>query len=175
MNFVILTAALSAANACLYLVSRTLFSLSHSGLVPAGLGAVNPRGVPVNALAVAGIGLGAALIVQYFIGADAYVWFIGVALFGALLCWLMIFVTHIAFRRAWDRSEARQVYRAPGGAAGSVVGALVMVAILISTWWAPGLRVTIYAAGPWLTLVAAAYWLSQRRARAAETASAPSA
>ena len=29
---------------------------------------------------------------------SAYVWFFGVALFGALFVWLMIFVTHIAFR-----------------------------------------------------------------------------
>ena len=28
---------------------------------------------------------------------SAYVWFFGVALFGALFVWLMIFVTHIAF------------------------------------------------------------------------------
>ncbi len=173
MNFVVLTAALSSANACLYLVARTLFSLSQSGLVPSGLGAVNSRGVPMNALGVAAVGLASALVVEYLIGADAYLWFIGVALFGALLCWLMIFLTHIAFRRAWDRSGAPQSYRAKFGVAGSVVGALVMLAILVSTWWAPGLRVTLYAAGPWLLIVGAAYVLSPRRTQAEPLASSP--
>ena len=34
MNFVVLSAALSSANANLYLISRTLFSLARGGFVP---------------------------------------------------------------------------------------------------------------------------------------------
>lgn len=163
MNFVVLTAALSAANSSLYLVARTLFSLGRSGHIPSRFGSVNRRGVPVNALGIAALGLALALVVQRWLGGGAYLWFIGVALFGALFCWLMIFVTHIAFRSAWER-EARPplVYRARFGKAGSVVGAVVMFAILISTWWAPGLGVTLQAAFPWLGLVAVAYWFSRR-------------
>jgi L-asparagine transporter-like permease len=168
MNFVVLTAALSAANSSLYLVARTLFSLGRSGRIPARFGSVNRHGVPVNALAVAACGLALAVVVQRWLGGAAYLWFIGVALFGALFCWLMIFVTHIAFRSAWDRGDRPPLaYRARFGKAGSVLGAVVMSAILVSTWWAPGLRVTLQAALPWLALVGLAYWLSPRSKSAA--------
>jgi amino acid permease len=75
----------------------------------------------------------------------------------------MIFVTHVAFRRAWARAGSPPLpYRSRFGEMGSIVGAVVMLAILVSTWWAPGLRVTLQASLPWLGLVGLAYWLSPR-------------
>jgi L-asparagine transporter-like permease len=163
MNFVVLTAAFTAANSSIYLVSRTLFSLARAGMIPKPLGAVNKRGVPMNALAVAGVGLLLAVVIQTRLQSTAYIWFIGVALFGALFCWLMIFVTHVAFRRAWARAGSPALaYRSRFGETGSILGAVVMFAILISTWWTPGLQVTLQASLPWLGLVAVAYWLSPR-------------
>ncbi|MGH9337044.1 MAG: amino acid permease, partial [Vicinamibacteria bacterium] len=166
MNFVVLTAALTAANSSIYLVARTLFSLARGGMIPPGLGAVNRKGVPMNALAVAGIGLALAVIIQTRLQSSAYIWFIGVALFGALFCWLMIFITHVAFRRAWARAGSPPLpYRARFGEKGSILGAIVMFAILVSTWWAPGLQVTLQASLPWLALVGMAYWFSLRAKR----------
>ncbi len=150
MNFVVLSAALSSSNANLYLISRTLFSLARAGFVSPGLGVVTPRGAPVNALLVSSVGLGAAVLVRALWPDSAYVWFFGVALFGALFVWLMIFVTHIAFR-------------APVIPLGSCAGAALLMGILLSTWWAPGLRSTLIAGGPWLLLLAIGYRLSAAR------------
>jgi len=152
MNFVVLTAALSSANANLYLISRTLFSLSRAGFVPPALGAVSGRGAPVNALLVSSLGLAAAVLVRALWPGSAYVALFGVALFGALLVWFMIFVTHIAFRRS-----ARPL--------GSYAGAALIAAIAISTWWIPDLRATLYAALPWLAVLAVGYYASRRTAR----------
>lgn len=148
MNFVVLSAALSSSNANLYLISRTLFSLARAGFVPARLGAVNQRGAPVAALLVSSLGLGAAVLVRALWPDSAYVWFFGVALFGALFVWLMIFVTHIAFRTSslpWT----------------SVAGAVLVAAILMSTWWVADLKSTLVAGGPWLLLLAVGYSLSR--------------
>jgi len=150
MNFVVLSAALSSSNANLYLISRTLFSLSRAGFAPAALGTVSRHGAPVNALVVSSVGLAAAVLVRALWPDSAYVWFFGVALFGALFVWLMIFVTHI-------------VYRRPRHALGSYVGAAMITAILVSTWWVPGLRPTLLAGGPWLIVLAIGYKLSGRR------------
>jgi L-asparagine transporter-like permease len=149
MNFVVLSAALSSANANLYIIVRTLFSLARAGYVPRTLGAVNERGTPVAALLVSAAGLAAAVLVQAFWPASAYVWFFGVALFGGLFVWLMIFVTHIAFR-------------APGVPVGSCLGAALIAAILVSTFWVPDLRSTLLAGGPWMLALAAGYRLRPR-------------
>jgi L-asparagine transporter-like permease len=153
MNFVVLTAALSSANANLYLITRTLFSLARGGYVAASLGSVSDQSAPVNALLVSGLGLVAAVVVRALWPDSAYVWFFGVALFGALFVWLMIFVTHIAFRGA----------TAP---VSSYLGAVLVAAILLSTWWIADLRSTLLAGIPWMLLLAIGYRLSSRQARA---------
>ncbi len=154
MNFVVLSAALSSANANLYLITRALFSLARGGFVSPALGAVTGQGAPVKALLVSAIGLGGAVLVRALWPDSAYLWFFGVALFGALFVWLMIFVTHIAYRAS-----------AGGGRTplGSYAGAALIAAILASTWWVPGLRSTLVAGGPWLLLLAIGYRLSVAR------------
>jgi L-asparagine transporter-like permease len=167
MNFVVLTAALSGANANLYLVSRTLFSLAKAGHVSAAVGRVDRNGTPVNAVLSSSLGLGLALVVQWRWPDSAYVWFVGVALFGALFVWSMIFLVHLRFRAVWSRRDAPPLpYRSPFGRIGSVVGAATLVALFVTAWWAPGLRSTVFAAGPWLLLLLLGYRLSVRRAPA---------
>lgn len=155
MNFVVLSAALSSSNANLYLITRALFSLARAGFVSPALGAVTGRGAPINALLVSSLGLAGAVLVRALWPDSAYVWFFGVALFGALFVWLMIFVTHIAYCKS-----------VAGGATaplGSWAGAVLVAAILVSTWWIPGLRSTLLAGGPWLLLLAIGYLLSAAR------------
>jgi L-asparagine transporter-like permease len=156
MNFVVLSAALSSSNANLYLITRTLFSLARAGFVPPALGAVTGQGTPVNALLVSSLGLGVAALVRALWPDSAYVWFFGVALFGALFVWLMIFVTHVAYRAATGA-------KAPPG---SWAGAALIAAMLVSTWWVPDLRSTLIAGGPWLLLLAIGYRASAARSGA---------
>lgn len=152
MNFVVLTAALSSANANLYVIVRTAFSLARAGFIPPSFGEVTERGTPLAALVVSSAGLGAGVVVQGLWPATAYAWFFSVALFGGLFVWLMIFVTHIAFRR-------------PSISVTSYIGAALIAAILVSTWWVPALRATIPAGAPWLIALAIGYRLSIRRRR----------
>jgi amino acid transporter, AAT family len=162
MNVVVVSAALSSANANLYLIARTLFSLGRGGYVPAWLGAVTASGAPVRALLVSSAGLGAAVIVRALWPDSAYAWFFGVALFGALFVWLMIFVTHLAFRRHHDAHPGRPIpCRVPFARAASVTGALAILTVLLSTWWVPDLRITLVAGLPWLALLAAGYAYSR--------------
>jgi L-asparagine transporter-like permease len=149
MNFVVLSAALSSSNANLYIMSRTLFSLARAGFVPASVGRVTAHGAPVLALLISGLGLGAAVVVRALWPDSAYVWFFGVAVYGALCVWLLIFVTHIGFCGSARRPLT------------SYVGALLVGGILVSTWWVPGLESTLVAGGPWLVVLAAGYRLTR--------------
>lgn len=155
MNAVVLGAALSSSNANLYLITRTLYSLARAGYVPETFGRLSPAGAPVNALLVSGLGLGAAVLVRALWPDTAYVWFFGVALFGGLFVWLMIFVTHIRFcaRRGHERAPWT-----------SWLGAAAIAGILVATRWVPGLESTLVAGVPWLALCAAGYRLSVARA-----------
>jgi L-asparagine transporter-like permease len=157
MNFVVLTAALSSVNCNLYLMSRMLFSLSRGGYAPSVLGRLSPRGTPVTALLVSSVGMIAALVVDYLSPAKAYIYMLGSAFLGGIFVWQMIFVTHLAFRRRTEKWAKPPLRLAPRGPWSSAFGLAALTAVLISTWWVPGLRITLKAGVPWLVFISLCY------------------
>jgi AAT family amino acid transporter len=160
INFVVITAAASSMNCNLYLVSRMMFSLARGGYAPAAFGGVSARGVPVPALLVSAASLALAIVIALLYPDGAYVYLFGVSLFGGLYAWLMIFVTHLFFRPKWEAAgRPRLPVRMIGYPYTSVLGAAAIVAILATTWWVEGMRVTLIAGLPWLGLLTVAYFL----------------
>jgi AAT family amino acid transporter len=164
VNFVVVTAAASSMNCNLYLVSRMMFSLARGGYAPSAFGRVSGRGTPVPALMVSAAGLAFAILVSVLFPEGAFVYLFGISLFGGLYAWLIIFVTHLAFRPKWKAAGGAplpvRMYFHPFG---SLLGAASMLAILATTWWVEGMRVTLVAGLPWLGLLSVAYLLVRRR------------
>ena len=167
VNFVVVTAAASSMNCNLYLVSRMMFSLSRGGYAPQIFGTVSKRGAPIYALFVSAAGLAAATLVALIWPDSAYVYLFGVSLFGGLFVWLMIFVTHLFFRPRWEAQNHPPLpVRMIGYPYTSLLGAGLLIAILVTTWWVEGMRITMIAGIPWLLLVSLAYFFVARHKQA---------
>jgi amino acid transporter, AAT family len=162
MNFVVLTAALSAATCNVYFASRLLFSLSRGGYAPARLGRLNKRGMPVAAVLASSVGMVAALVLSRLFKNTAFVFMIGVAFFGGPFIWAMTLVTHLAFRRANARAGKSILRFAPPGPWSSLFGLIALVGVLISTWWVPSFHIALLAGPPWLLFVTLWYWIWRR-------------
>lgn len=154
MNFVVLTAALSSVNTNLYLCARMLFSLSRGGYAPRLFGRLSRQGTPLAALLASSAGMVAALVLEFRFKETAYIKMLGAAFLGGLFVWIMIFVTHLAFRRKYQR---KLVVRAPGYPWTSLCGLAALVAVTISTWWVPGMKITLGAGLPWLVFISLCY------------------
>ena len=166
MNFVVLTAALSSINCNLYLVTRMLFSLARGGYAPKVFGQVNRRGTPVNALLASTGGLAIAVWMAEAYPDTAFVYLFGVALFGGLFVWLLIFITHLRFRVIWQRQGGGALsVRMPFYPYSSILGALLVAAILATTWWVEGMRVALLSGVPWLVLLSLVFVILPRRGR----------
>ena len=98
MNFVIVSAALSGMNTNVYLCSRMLFSLSRGRYAPGVFGRLSRAGAPVVAVVFSGACILAATLLAKFTP-KAYAYLQGVALFGAIIVWALIFISHFRFRR----------------------------------------------------------------------------
>ncbi len=164
VNFVVLTAALSSMNCNLYLASRMMFSLARAGQAQAVFGRLSRKGTPLNAILISGFGLLVATAFAYFFPNTAYVFMFGISLFGGLFAWMMIFITHLYFRR---RRNAEGLPPLPVRMIGypytSALGAASIAAILITTWWVEGMRITLIAGIPWIGFLTVIYWLRTRR------------
>ncbi len=166
MNFVVLTAALSSMNCNLYLVTRMMFSLARGGYAPARFGRVTSRGTPLNALLISAVGLMIATAVALMNPNGAYVYMFGISLFGGLFVWLMIFLTHLFFRRRQQvLGSTPAAVRMIGYPYTTLLGLLFLAAILLTTWWVEGMRITLIAGLPWLAFISLAYWFWAREQR----------
>jgi L-asparagine transporter-like permease len=136
MNFAVLSAALSGANAALYAASRTLFSLARNGWAPAVLGRLNRAGSPTPAAIISSFSIIFALVLERWAPQQAFVSILNAALFGLLLSWLVSLAAHARFRRTATASViAGLPRRSPLGAAGSIVGFILIVLAIGKTWW----------------------------------------
>jgi L-asparagine transporter-like permease len=164
MNFVVLTAALSSMNAQLYVSTRMLFSLARGGQAPRALGVANRRGVPERALAVSSSGAALAPVMSVVLPGHSFLLMMSLAMFGALFTWLVIFVTHLRFRRAVEREGRTLRFRMWGFPVFTVVGAVAMAAIIVTTAWMPDFRMTLVAGVPFLIVLTGVYrWLRGRQ------------
>lgn len=162
MNFVVLTAALSGANAALYIASRMLFSLARTGWAPAGLGELNAAGSPRRALLVSSFGIVLAVVLQKWAPQAAFLWILQGALFGLLLSWLVSLLAHVVFRLRLSPDQLRRLpLRSPLGLWGSVFGFLMVTAAILRTWVDSPVALVSGLGG--LAVLSVAYHLIRRR------------
>lgn len=165
MNVVVLSAALSGANATLYVASRMLFSLARYGYAPRKLGELNAQGVPMAALLVSMLGIVAAIGVQ-FGTPNAYLYIINASLIGGMLAWLVSLAAHVRFRQRLSAAQLSSMQlRSPLGAFGSVLGFIAIVAAIAATAWVDQSRAAAWSAPVYPLLLTVAYWLVKKRAK----------
>jgi amino acid transporter, AAT family len=162
MNFVVLTAALSGANATLYATSRMLFSLARSGYAPQRLGKLDREGVPKSALLVSMLGIVVAIFLELRTK-NAYLYIINAALVGGMFAWVTSLAAHVRFRAKISREQlAALSLRSPLGAAGSISGFVAVVAGVACTWWVSQSSVAAKSAVFYLLILSAAYIVVSR-------------
>lgn len=137
MNFVVLTAALSGANAKLYVASRLLFSMGRTGWAPAWLGKLNASGSPRLALLVSSYGIVTALIIEKWMPGQAFVYIMGAAFSGLIFSWVVSLAAHISFRRRLAPEQVANLpMRSRLGVWGSIIGFTMATVAVIHTLFA---------------------------------------
>lgn len=160
INFVILIAALSAMNSLLYSTTRMMFSLSRAGYAPRQFGCLNARGVPLGALLASTSGIAVAALVNA-ISRNAFIIMLAISLFGSSFAWLMIFITHLFFRRR-HVGEALQ-FRMWGYPYTTLAGAAILAAALITSLFTQAFRMTLVCGIPFLIVLSVIFLVRQRR------------
>lgn len=162
MTFVVLTAALSGANAALYIASRMLFSLARNGWAPAVFGRLTKSGSPRPALLASSFGIAIAFVLEKWAPKNAFVSILGATLVGMLLAWLVSLAAHVKFRQGLSADQIADLpMRSSLGKWGSMLGfALVMIALLETGWMS---HLTLISGAAYVLGLTLAYWFMKRR------------
>jgi len=166
LNLVVLTAALSVYNGCVYANSRMLFGLASQGNAPRMLLKTDRRGVPVAALAVSALATGSAILINYFLPEGALGTIMSLAAAALVINWGMISWSHLRFRRHKDATGQASAFRSPWFPVTNWICLVFVAVLLVIMFMTPDLRLSVYLIPAWLIVLGLGYWLRQRRVAA---------
>lgn len=139
-NAVIMIAVLSVGNSSIYGSSRTLAALAEQHQAPRFLAYIDRQGRPLVSIGVASsLGLLAFLAgVEQSVQEAAFNWMLALSALSAVFTWASICLSHIRFRKGWERqghSLDELAFRSQPGVIGSWVGFVFNMLVLVAQFW----------------------------------------
>lgn len=162
LNAVVLTAALSVYNSCVYSNSRMLFGLARQGNAPHALLKVNRRGVPLTALGVSSVATALCVVINYVLPGEALGLLMMLVVASLVLNWWIISITHWKFKRVKQAEGHATHYPSWGYPFTNALCLLFLAGILVVMWQGP-FKVAVLLMPAWLLLLGVAYKLINRR------------
>ncbi|MCD7035402.1 S-methylmethionine permease [Metabacillus sp. GX 13764] len=162
MNFVILTAILSAANSGLYASSRMLWSLADKKTIPALFGKVTKKGIPLNAVIFSMIGGCLALLSSVIAPDTVYTVLVSISGLAVVAVWMSISASHYFFRKRFvnEGNDIKKLaYKAPLYPFVPIASFLLCLASVIGIAFDPTQRIALYCGVPFILLCYAGYYL----------------
>ncbi|MBF7979319.1 MULTISPECIES: aromatic amino acid transporter AroP [Rahnella] len=163
LNVVILTAALSVYNSCVYCNSRMLFGLAQQGNAPKALLNVDKRGVPVASILVSAVTTALCVLINYLMPGEAFGLLMALVVSALVINWAMISLAHIKFRKAMHRKGIETKFKALLYPVGNYICLLFMAAILVIMAITPGMAISVWLIPVWLVILGVGYWIKNQQ------------
>ncbi|HCR0321987.1 TPA: aromatic amino acid transporter AroP [Klebsiella aerogenes] len=164
LNIVVLTAALSVYNSCVYCNSRMLFGLAQQGNAPKALLTLDKRGVPVNTILVSAVVTALCVLINYLAPESAFGLLMALVVSALVINWAMISLAHIKFRRAKQQEGVKTRFPALFYPLGNWVCLLFMVAVLAIMLMTPGMAISVWLIPVWIAVLGVGYLFKQKSA-----------
>ena len=162
LNVVILTAALSVYNSCVYCNSRMLFGLAQQGNAPKALLKVDRRGVPVLTILVSAVATALCVLINYLMPGEAFGLLMSLVVSALVINWAMISMAHLKFRRKKDQQGVTTRFKALLYPFGNWLCLAFMAAILVIMLMTPGMAISVWLIPVWLVILAVGYAVKNR-------------
>ncbi|BAE73740.1 Aromatic amino acid transport protein AroP [Sodalis glossinidius str. 'morsitans'] len=159
LNLVVLTAALSVYNSCVYSNSRMLYGLARQGNGPQSLAKVDRRGVPVAALGVSAVATAICVLLNYLMPGQAFGVLMALVVSALVINWSMISLAHWKFRRKKAQQGVIPRFPALWYPIGNCLCLLFMAGILAIMLLTQGMAISVYLIPVWLVVLGVGFAL----------------
>ncbi|KHS89501.1 proline-specific permease [Pectobacterium brasiliense] len=165
LNFVVITASLSAINSDVFGVGRMLHGMAEQGHAPKVFSRISKRGIPWVTVVVMMMALLVAVYLNYIMPGKVFLVIASLATFATVWVWIMILFSQIAFRRRLSKDEVKALaFPLRGGIATSVFGIIFLFFIIGLIGYFPDTRVSLYVGIIWILLLLVGYvWKKKRQ------------
>lgn len=162
LNLVVLSAALSVYNSCVYCNSRMLLGLAQQGNAPASFGIINKRGIPLKALSVSAIATGICVLLNFLMPGKAFELLMSLVVSALVINWVMICITHLKFRDAKKQTNQESTFKSIGYPATNIICMLFLFGILLVMAMTPGIQISVWLIPVWLLVLAVGYQIKRK-------------
>ncbi|MBN3206373.1 proline-specific permease ProY [Pectobacterium brasiliense] len=165
LNFVVITASLSAINSDVFGVGRMLHGMAEQGHAPKVFSRISKRGIPWVTVVVMMMALLVAVYLNYIMPGKVFLVIASLATFATVWVWIMILFSQIAFRRRLSPDEVKALaFPLRGGIVTSVFGIVFLFFIIGLIGYFPDTRVSLYVGIIWILLLLVCYvWKKKRQ------------
>jgi len=165
MNFVVLTAIMSAANSGLYASTRMLWSLANEGTISKVFKRTTKIDVPLIALITSMLGGILALLSSVYAAGSVYLVLVSISGLAVVIVWMAIALSEINFRKAYVKSGknlADLTYKTPGYPIVPWLAFILSGLSCVLIWFDPNQRIALYYTVPFVLICYLGYYLSQK-------------
>lgn len=165
MNFVVLTAIISAANSGLYASTRMLWSLSNEGIIPKIFRRTNRKEIPIYALIASMIGGLFALFSAVYAAGTVYLVLVSISGLAVVFVWMAIALSELRFRKQYvasGKSIKDLGYRTPFYPWTPLAAFILCFLSCILIWFDPNQRVALYYTVPFVIICYGFYEIKLR-------------
>ncbi|MFK8259870.1 proline-specific permease ProY [Erwinia sp. AnSW2-5] len=166
LNFVVITASLSAINSDVFGVGRMLHGMAEQGHAPKVFATVSRRGIPWVTVLAMMMAMLVAVYLNYLMPKKVFLVIASLATFATVWVWIMILFSQVAFRRTLTPEQQKALkFALPGGTATAVVGILFLVFVIGLIGYFPDTRISLYVGMGWILLLLVSWQWVKRKNR----------
>lgn len=158
INFVVITAAMSAFNSGLYGSGRMLYNLSLQKNGPGYFKVLGKNGSPRRGILFSSAMLFFAVILNYIVPEKVFLYISAVATVAVITSWMIILLTQLRFRQSKSKDEVAELkFRIPFFPTSTYIAIVFLLMVVVLMALIPDMRVALYVAPIWFLILYVGY------------------
>lgn len=160
INFVVITAALSAFNSGLFSTGRMLYNLSLQNNGPKAFGKLSKSGTPSTGIIFSAGVLLIGVFLNYIVPAKVFAYVSSVATVAMLMAWTIILLSQLRFRKVKEQNHEPIAFKLPLYPISSYIAlAFIAFIIVVMAFVGDDTRMALYVAPVWIIILGLGYRL----------------
>jgi aromatic amino acid transport protein AroP len=156
LNIIVLTAALSVYNSCVYSNSRMLYGLAEQGNAPKFLRKLNKNHAPIAALMVSAVLVAFCIVINKIMPEQALEVLMSLVVSSLIINWIMISWTHLFFKKQKNKENKSTSFPSLFYPLSNYLTLLFLFGVL-GMMWLTGLRISVELIPIWILLLYISY------------------
>ena len=158
INFVVITAAMSAFNSGLYGSGRMLYNLSVQKNGPKHFKTVSKNGSPQRGILFSSAVLLIGVVLNFVVPEKVFIYISAVATVAVITSWMIILLAQLKFRKSKTKEEAAELkFKIPLYPLSTYIAIAFLLMVIVLMAFIPDMRVALYVAPIWFLILYVGY------------------